>query len=147
MGLSRRAASGILGAADGVTSIAGVIAGGAAAGVTHSALAVTALGGALAATVSMGGAELLSQDATDWGAIAAMGFGTLGGSALPALPLLFSASPAAWWGVVALAVAIGVAVGYVRCWTTGRRLLRAVVQTLVVLALGGAVGYAVGILA
>jgi VIT1/CCC1 family predicted Fe2+/Mn2+ transporter len=142
--MNHRVASGILGAADGVTSIAGVIAGGAASGTAHSKIAVIAIGGALAATVSMGGAELLSEDATDWTAILAMGLGTLGGSALPAIPLLVLHGPLSWFVVAAVSLAIGVVVGFVRAHTTHRRYLRAVLQTLAVLLCGGIVGYAAG---
>ena len=142
--MNHRVASGVLGSADGVTSIAGVIAGGAAAGVGHVALAVTAVGGALAATVSMAGAELLAEDRTDWGAIAAMGAGTLAGSALPAVPLFAAAGTGAWLGVLAVALVLGVLVGVVRARTTGRSLWKAVLQALGVLAAGGAVGYAAG---
>lgn len=140
----RAAATSILGSADGVTSIAGVIAGGAGAGVGHTALAITAIGGALAATVSMAGAELLSEEATDWGAIVAMGFGTLFGSALPAIPLLAMAGTPAWLSVLGVALAIGILVGTVRARTTRRNLLRAVGQTLLVLGAGALVGFGAG---
>ena len=144
--MNHRIASGLLGASDGTCSIAGVIAGGAAAGIGHNALAVTAIGGALAATVSMGGAEMLAEDATDWGAIGAMGTGTLLGSALPALPLLAMSGHAAWGAVLAVSLLIGLAVGWVRARTTHRTLPQSIAQTLAVLALGGAVGYAAGTL-
>ena len=144
--MNRRLAAGVLGAADGVTSISGVIAGGAASHVGHAALAVVALGGALAATVSMAGAELLSEDDTDWEAIGAMGVGTLGGSALPAVPLLALSGSEAWIAVLAVSVAIAAVVAQVRHRTTNRGLLRATAQTMAVLALGGAVGYAAGLI-
>ena len=134
----------VLGSADGVTSIAGVIAGGAAAHVSHVALGVTAVGGALAATVSMGGAEMLAQDTTDWPAVAAMGVGTLGGSALPALPLLVASGPVAWLAIVGLSIGFGVAVGAVRARTTHRSFWTAAAQTLGVLAAGGLVGFGAG---
>ncbi len=140
----RAVATSILGSADGVTSIAGVIAGGAGAGVGHTALAVTAIGGALAATVSMAGAELLSEAATDWGAIGAMGAGTLFGSALPAIPLLAMGGTGAWMGVMVVALAIGVLVGLVRARTARKGFVRAVGQTLLVLGAGALVGYGAG---
>jgi|SRR5579875_38532 len=142
--MTSRYAAGILGAADGVTSIAGVIAGGAAAHVGHAALGVTALGGALAATVSMGGAELLSEDATDWRAVAAMGVGTLLGSALPALPLLFVGGPTAWLAVAAVALAVAFVVGFVKHRSGNRQLTSALALTLAVLVVGGLVGYGAG---
>lgn len=142
--MNERLAAGVLGAADGATSIAGVIAGGAAAHVAHSALAVTALGGALAATVSMGGAELLSQDATDWGAVVAMGLGTLGGSAFPAVPLFVAGGRGGALAVVLVTLGLGVVVGWVRAHGTGRHFLRALGQTLAVLGAGGFVGYGAG---
>lgn len=140
----RAVATSILGSADGVTSIAGVIAGGAGAGVGHTALAVTAIGGALAATVSMAGAELLSEAATDWGAISAMGVGTLFGSALPAVPLLAMGGTSAWIAVTVVALAIGVLVGLVRARTAHKGFVRAVGQTLLVLGAGALVGYGAG---
>lgn len=136
--------AGVLGSADGVTSIAGVIAGGAAAGVSHEALAITAVGGALAATVSMAGAEMLSQDATDWPSIMAMGAGTLLGSALPAVPLFVLTRLVAWVAVVAVALVIGLLVGFVRHKTTGRALVPAIALTLLVLSIGALVGYGAG---
>lgn len=142
--MKRRVAAGILGVSDGATSIAGVIAGGAAAGVSHHALGVTAVGGALAAATSMAGAELLSQDSTDWRAIAAMGTGTLLGSALPALPLLVMSGRLAWLAVVCVSLALGCCVGFVRHRTTGRPVGRSLTQTLAVLAAGGFVGFGAG---
>ena len=144
--MQRRISAGLLGAADGCTSIAGVIAGGAGAHVAHNALAVTALGGALAATVSMGGAEMLSEDKTDWGSIVAMGLGTLLGAAVPALPLLALAGSVAWIAVACTSVAIGCLVGIVRSRVTHRRPLLSIVQTLAVLGIGGLVGYGAGLL-
>lgn len=142
--MNSRISAAVLGSADGVTSIAGVIAGGAAAHVSHVALGVTALGGALAATVSMGGAEMLAQDATDWPAVAAMGVGTLAGSAVPALPLLVASGAVAWAVIVAVSLAFGVVVGAVRARTTGRAFAVAAAQTLAVLGAGGLVGYGAG---
>lgn len=142
--MNRRTSAAVLGSADGVTSIAGVIAGGAAAGVGHEAVAVTAIGGALAATVSMAGAEMLSQNATDWEAIESMGAGTLLGSALPAVPLFVLTGPFAWVAVLGVAFVIAVVVGVVRHRTTDRPLVPAVALTLAVIAAGGAVGYGAG---
>lgn len=139
--LSHRVAAGVLGAADGVTSISGVIAGGAAAHISHKALAVTALGGALAATVSMGGAEMLSEDATDWPAIGAMAIGTLAGAGLPAIPLLFGGE---WWAVGLIAFALSLVVGEVRHRALGKSWWLCEVQTLAVLIVGGLVGYGAG---
>lgn len=142
--MNHRIASGILGAADGVTSIAGVIAGGAASGTSHGKVAVIAIGGALAATVSMAGAELLSEDTTDWRSIEAMGAGTLLGSALPALPLLIAAGRAAWIAVVLISIVLGLLVGFVRARTCNRPIVKAVLQTLAVLGTGAVVGYGAG---
>ena len=142
--MNARVSAGILGAADGVTSISGVIAGAAAAGVGHAAIAVTAIGGALAATVSMAGAELLSEDSTDWSAIGAMAAGTLLGSALPAVPLLALKGSAAWIAVLVVAVVIGLLVALVRAEITHRSIPKAAAQTLGILTLGGLVGYGAG---
>lgn len=142
--MNHRISAAVLGSADGVTSIAGVIAGGAAAHVSHGALAVTALGGALAATVSMGGAELLSEAHTDWGAIGSMGVGTVLGSALPAFPLLVAGGVVAWIAVAGVSVVLGMVVGLVRSRAAKRPLALAMGQTLAVLVLGGAVGYGAG---
>lgn len=137
--------SGILGAADGVTSVAGgVIAGGAAAGVDHSALAATAIGGALAATVSMGGAELLSEEITDWAAVAAIGIGTICGAALPAIPLLFISGVAGWVSVALIAAAVAVVVGEFRHRSTCRHRLNAYLLTATVICVGAGVGWAAG---
>lgn len=142
--MNARVAAGVLGAADGVTSISGVIAGGAGSHVAHAALAHAALGGALAATVSMAGGEMLSQDAVDWRAVGAMGMGTALGSALPALPLLWAAGFGGWGLVVAIALVIGLAVGLVRSRTTGRPLGLSLAQTLLVLGFGAGVGLGAG---
>lgn len=142
--MNARVSAAVLGASDGCTSISGVIAGGAGAHIAHSALGVTAIGGALAATASMAGAEMLSQDRTDWGSVGAMGAGTLLGSALPAIPLLALAGTGAWFVIVAVALVIGVVVAVVRWRTTPRSLPKSIVQTLAVLLVGGLVGYAVG---
>lgn len=142
--MNHQTAAGILGAADGVTSIAGVVAGGAASHVGHAALGLVAIGGALAATVSMAGSELLSEDATDWRAVRAMAIGTLAGSALPAIPLLLLGGIVAWAALVAVSVSIGLAVGVVRARTARIGRARAIGQTLLVLGLGAAVGYTAG---
>jgi VIT1/CCC1 family predicted Fe2+/Mn2+ transporter len=134
----------ILGTSDGATSIAGVIAGAAGAGVTHSAIAVSALGGAFAATVSMSGGELLSESATDWEAIGSMGGGTLIGSALPALPLLFIAGGSATMAVIAVDVLIGLLVGYVRARATDTRVIKAQFQSLAIITVGALVGLLAG---
>lgn len=134
-----------MGASDGAVSIAGVIAGG-AAHIPHPLLARAAIGGALAATVSMAGGEMLSQDTTDWGAAGTMGLGTLLGSALPALPLFLLSSAAAWFVVASVATMIGLAVGFVRARTTHRRLRIAISQTTLVLVLGACVGFGAGLL-
>jgi VIT1/CCC1 family predicted Fe2+/Mn2+ transporter len=134
----------ILAVSDGVCSISGVIAGGAAGHVGHGALGRTALGGAFAATISMAGAEFNSEDKTDWGAVGAMGAGTVAGAALPAIPLLVLASWAVWPAVVAVSLLVALGVGEVRHRATGRTRAKAWLQTLAVLALGGAVGYLAG---
>lgn len=139
-----RVKAGILGSADGVTSIAGVVAGGAGAGVGHAALAVTAIGGAFAATVSMGGAEMLSEAATDWSNVEAMAVGTLGGAALPAVPLLALTGALAWVAVLLVSLVIAVTVGEVRHRNSHQARSVAWAQTLAVLVVGAAVGYAAG---
>ena len=144
--MQRRVSAAILGASDGCVSISGVIAGGAGAHVAHNALAVTAIGGALAATVSMAGAEMLSEDKTDWSSIVAMGLGTLLGAAIPALPLVALAGAVAWIAVACTSVAIGLLVGVVRSRVTRRAPLISIVQTLAVLGIGGLVGYGAGLL-
>lgn len=135
----------VLGSADGTTSIAGVIAGAAATGTGHAGIAKIALGGALAATVSMAGAEMLSESKTDWGAVCAMGLGTLLGSGLPALPLFALRGLSAWLAVLAVGVVLACAVGEVRARANHGRRRRTYAQTLAVLAVGGAVGYGAGL--
>jgi VIT1/CCC1 family predicted Fe2+/Mn2+ transporter len=134
----------ILGAADGVTSIAGVVAGGAGAGVSHTALALTAIGGAAAATVSMGGAEWLSATRPRAADAVAMGVGTLAGGALPALPLVWLSGSEAWLAISIVALVLAVVVGLVRAHM--RRTARpvAIMQTIAVLGAGALVGYAAG---
>lgn len=136
--------AGVLGAADGATSIAGVVAGGAGAGVGHQALAVTAIGGALAAAVSMAGAEWLSEDATDWSAVKAMAAGTLIGAALPSLPLLFTSGLLAVALVVGVSLAVGAAVAETRHRSTKTGRARAYAGTVAVLAAGALVGWLAG---
>lgn len=138
--------AGVLGAADGVTSISGVVAGGAAAGIGHAALAVTAIGGALAATVSMAGAELLSEDTTDWEAVLAMAAGTVIGAAAPAVPLVFVAGTAGWAAVTVVSIAVAVAVGEVRYRAERRGRTAAYLLTGLVLACGAAIGWLAGAL-
>ena len=136
----------ILGAADGACSIGGVIAGGMAAHIPNHALGFTAIAGGLAATVSMAGAEMLSEDTAAWTSVTAMGVGTLLGAALPAAPLLLLAGAAGWIAVACTSVAIGCLVGIVRSRVTRRRPLLSIVQTLAVLGIGGLVGYGAGLL-
>ena len=143
--MNHRISSGLLGAADGTTSIAGVIAGGAASHLVNAKIAVVALGGAAAATISMAGAEMLSEGETDWGAIGAMGAGTFAGSAIPAVPLLGARGSIAWALVVAFSALLAWAVGEVRACTLQRPRVIAYAQTLAVLTLGAGVGYAAGL--
>lgn len=131
----------MLGGADGVTSIAGVIAGGTAAHVAHNALAVTVLGGALASTESMAGAEWLAEGETEWPAVGMMAAGTLVGSALPAIPLFLGAG---WWAVALVALGLSIVVGEVRHRMTGRNWWVCQAQTLGILVLGGLLGYGAG---
>lgn len=140
--LSTKAA--ILGLADGTVTIIGVIAGGAAAGIPHAALAVTAIGGALAATVSMAGAEMLSETDTDWAAVAGIGAGTVIGGGIPAVPLILLGGTAGWLCVTAIALTVAAAVGETRYRSTRRGRLGAYVLTAAVLVLGAAVGWAAG---
>lgn len=139
-----RVRAGILGAADGVTSISGVVAGGAAAGVGHVALAVTAIGGAFAATVSMAGAELLSETSTDWKSIQTIGGGTLVGAGIPAVPLLFLRGWIGWAAVAVVSMFVAVAVGETRYRSSRRSRKKAYVLTFAVLAAGGIVGWVAG---
>lgn len=142
--MNPRIKAGVLGAADGATSIAGVVAGGAGAGIGHQALAVTAIGGALAAAVSMAGAEWLSEDRTDWQAVKAMAAGTLLGAALPALPLLFVNGLLAVLLVVVVSLAVGVAVGETRYRAGKTTRLKAYSATVAVLCAGALVGWLAG---
>lgn len=144
--MNPRVSAAILGASDGAVSISGVIAGGASAHVSHHALGLAAIGGALAATVSMAGAELVSEDKTDWGSVLAMGSGTLLGSAFPAFPLLALSGNAAWIVVAFVALLIGVAVGVVRSRVTKHRLVTSLGVTLLILAIGAGVGFGAGLL-
>lgn len=134
----------VLGAADGVTSISGVVAGGAAAGIGHTALAVTAIGGAFAATVSMAGAEMLSEELTDWSAIVAMGVGTIVGAGAPVVPLLFVSGIFGWLAVVFVALLVACAVGEVRFRNTKRSRKSAYLLTGCVLLAGVIVGWLAG---
>ncbi len=134
----------ILGTSDGATSIAGVIAGAAGAGVAHSAIAVSAIGGAFAATVSMSGGELLSESTTDWYAIGSMGAGTLLGSALPAMPLLFVTGTGSTLAVIGVDVLIGLLVGYVRARATNTRVIKSQIQSLAIITAGGLAGLFAG---
>lgn len=137
--------AGILGAADGVTSISGIITAGGASGTHHTALAVTAIGGALAATVSMAGAEMLSEDQTNWSSVGTMGAGTLIGAGLPAIPLLAVGGRVGWLAVALLSIVLAVGVGEVRHRMTTKARGPAIAGTVTVLALGAAVGLAVGL--
>jgi VIT1/CCC1 family predicted Fe2+/Mn2+ transporter len=135
----------VLGGADGLVSISGVIAAGAAQHVSHQRVGLIAVAGALSATVSMAGAELLPEESTDWAAVVAMGVGTLLGAALPAVPLLAVGGTAGWVAVVAVSVALAVVVGEVRARMTSSARSRAYGLTLAVLALGAAVGFGAGL--
>ena len=145
--MSRRIAAAILGGADGITSISGVVAGGAAAHIGHDALGRTVLAGALAAAESMAGGELLSETRTDWGAVGSMGIGTLVGSGLPALPLFLGGVTSAGIPLLLLLAIAGAAVviiGLVRARVTHRSKSKSILQTLGVLLLGAAIGFVAG---
>ena len=142
--MNARMKAAVLGAADGATSIAGVVAGGAGAGVGHQALAVTAIGGALAATVSMGGAEWLSEASTDWHAVETMALGTLIGAGLPGVPLLFCAGNLATLLVVVVSLLVGLAVGETRFRSGRGSRVKSYTCTLAVLVAGAAVGWLAG---
>lgn len=133
----------ILGAADGVTSIAGVVAAAGVASGPHK-VARIALAGAASATISMAGGEFLSEEKTDWGSVGAMAAGTLLGSALPVLPLLVVAGTTGWALVVVVSLLIAVAVGEVR--SRMRHITRATSYSVTVLLVvaGAAVGYLCG---
>ncbi len=136
--------AGVLGAADGVTSVAGIIAAGAAQHAGHSRLGLIAIGGALSATVSMAGAELLSEDSIDRGAIAAMAVGTLVGAGAPAVPLILVGGALGWVAVAIIALAVTFAVGEVRHRATAAGRARAYGVTVAILAAGALVGFAAG---
>lgn len=133
----------ILGAADGVVSISGLIAAG-ARGTSHSHLAIIGLGAALAATWSMANAELASEEKTDWPAVGGMAVGTLAGGALPVVPLLLLGGALGWVAVVAVAVAIALIVGRVRCQVNHRPVWNNELTTLAGLAIGFGLGLAIG---
>lgn len=136
--------AGVLGASDGATSIAGVVAGGTAVGVGHTALAVTAIGGALAATVSMAGAEWLSEDSDNWSAVEAMAAGTLLGAGLPAVPLLFASGFYATLLVILVSLGVGLAVGETRFRSGRSSRWKSYTCTLLVLLTGATVGWLAG---
>ncbi len=147
MTMTPRFSAAILGASDGLTSLSGVIAGGAAAHIAHGILGRTVLAGALAATVSMAGGEMLAQTQTDWGSIIAMGLGTLVGAGAPALPLFLGNVAMVGWPLFVLllmaALAV-VAIGLVRARMTHRKPLKSILQTVAVLLIGSIVGFAMG---
>ena len=136
--------AGILGAADGVTSISGVIAGAGAGGGTHLRVAGTAIGGALAATISMAGAEMLSEGATDWAAIRYMGAGTALGAGLPAVPLLAVGGTLGWVLVAVVSAALAVIVGEAHYRMTRYGRIQAYALTAAILTAGAAAGWAAG---
>jgi VIT1/CCC1 family predicted Fe2+/Mn2+ transporter len=134
----------LLGAADGVTSISGVVA---AAGATSSAhhTAVVAVAGAVSATVSMAGAELISEDEVDASAVISMGIGTLLGSALPVVPLLLVAGLLGWGMVALVSLGIACAVGEIRARSSHRSRKSAYSVTLLLVTFGAALGYVLGL--
>ena len=142
--MNHRISSAILGSADGVSSVAGVIAGGTGATVGHPQLGATALGYALAGCISMAGGEWLSEGRTDWSAVAAMATGSFLGAALPALPLLLVSGTAAMVVVIIVSLLVAGIVGEVRARATDQSRLSAIGRSLLVLVGGGVVGYAAG---
>lgn len=136
----------ILGSADGVTSISGIIAAGAASGTPHAILGITALGGALASTVSMAGAEMISEDKTDWNAIFAMGIGTIAGAGSPAIPLLLLSGFLAILIVILVSITIALIVSEIRHRNCGISRKKAMLGTFAILALGALVGLGMGLL-
>lgn len=134
----------ILGAADGVTTIGGVIIGGIAADISHANLGKAAIAGAVSSTVSMMGGQWLSEGVTDWIAVGAMGAGAFLGAALPALPLILISGAWVYIAIGLMALLVGIMVGELRhrCLCKTRRLAYA--QTLLVIMTGIALGYLVG---
>lgn len=135
----------ILGSSDGTVSISGVVAAAAAQHTANGAIAKLAIAGALASAVSMAGAEMNSEKQTNLLNMVSMGLGTLMGAALPALPLLVLNGLAGWVAVALVCLVLGLAVSEIRYRMTRFGRLRTYTRTLLIMAIGIAVGWGAGV--
>lgn len=133
------AAPAVLGLADGMMSLLGVV----LYLMGHQGLIFpAALSGGISSALSMAGGEWLSESENGPGASLVMGAATGTGAVLPALPYAFSAGPAAVAQSVIICVLIGVVVATLR---PNRRLGLALLETFGVLAAIFAVVLACGL--
>lgn len=100
-----------------------------------------ALMGAVSASASMAAGEQMSEQATDWAAVAVMGLATFTGSVLPAFPYLFTRGLPAAGLTAAACMAVAVAVGHLRSWRKRRY-----AETLAILAVVAALTAACNLL-
>jgi VIT1/CCC1 family predicted Fe2+/Mn2+ transporter len=79
-----------------------------------------ALMGAVSAAGSMAAGEHMSEERTDYRAVAVMGAATFAGSVLPAFPYLFTSGIAAICCSAAVCLAVALGVGHLRSWRKHR---------------------------
>lgn len=107
----------IFGAADGMVSLIGLVAGAMVAHASPAALLTVAGGAAAAAMVSMAGGDWLAGKSIRLSAV--MGGATLLGSLVPVLPVVFLPGLAGVLAALALTLLVGVGIAEARAQATG----------------------------
>jgi VIT1/CCC1 family predicted Fe2+/Mn2+ transporter len=119
----------IFGAADGVVTVLGLLAGLLVAGEPRTVIWRAALAAGTAAFVGMTSGQYLSSDGGNWRAALACGAATFGGTIVPAFPYLLSGG----WEALTPAMALVCALAGVVAWLRPERGVRAVLETYGVL--------------
>lgn len=133
----------VFGAADGMVSLLGLLAGAMVARAAPSALLTMAGGAAIAAAVSMAGGDWLSGKSVRQAI--AMGLATLLGSLVPVLPVVLVPGLLGVLLAVLLVVLLGVGISEVRS-RTGKGRLSGYVSTFTVLIAASGLAVAVSLL-
>lgn len=133
----------IFGAADGLTSLTGVLAGLLAAHATSAAILAVTGGGAVAAAVGMASGDYLGGATPRLAAV--MGVATLAGSLIPALPVALLPGPLGIALAGLLVLAIAVAIAEVRAADRGRVHAYAVTSSILLAASALAAAAAIGL--
>lgn len=127
----------VFGAVDGLVVVLGLITGVLLAGYGHSAVWHASLSGGLAELAGMTAGKRKS-DGSPWLVAVTCGVASFGGAVLPAVPYLVASGTAPLATSLALALAIAIAA----TWLTKRRTLRALAETIALLAAAAALSWA-----